>query len=134
MAAKPKGLGRGLDALLAGNSSEPQRQGAQARQIVEEKGLRQVTDTGAIETAIDEIIAKSPDKVEQVKSKPTMLGWFVGQVMKSSGGRWSASRPFCIKGSPSPSMGMSRQRRRSSRPISCPGSFAAPSGISWSAD
>jgi aspartyl-tRNA(Asn)/glutamyl-tRNA(Gln) amidotransferase subunit B len=49
--------------------------------------MKQVTDTGAIEKAIDEVIAKNPDKVEQVKAKPTMLGWFVGQVIKQSGGK-----------------------------------------------
>jgi aspartyl-tRNA(Asn)/glutamyl-tRNA(Gln) amidotransferase subunit B len=46
-----------------------------------------VTDTGAIESAIDAVIAANPDKVEQVKIKPTMLGWFVGQVMKQTGGK-----------------------------------------------
>jgi aspartyl-tRNA(Asn)/glutamyl-tRNA(Gln) amidotransferase subunit B len=46
-----------------------------------------VTDTGAIEKAIDEIIAANPDKVAQAKAKPTMLGWFVGQVMKATGGK-----------------------------------------------
>jgi aspartyl-tRNA(Asn)/glutamyl-tRNA(Gln) amidotransferase subunit B len=45
--------------------------------------MKQVTDTGAIEKAVDEIIAANPDKVEQAKAKPTMLGWFVGQVMKA---------------------------------------------------
>jgi hypothetical protein len=49
--------------------------------------MKQVTDTGAIEKAVDEIIAANPDKVEQVKAKPTMLGWFVGQVMKATGGK-----------------------------------------------
>jgi aspartyl-tRNA(Asn)/glutamyl-tRNA(Gln) amidotransferase subunit B len=49
--------------------------------------MKQVTDTGAIETAIDAIIAANPDKVEQAKAKPTLLGWFVGQVMKSTGGK-----------------------------------------------
>jgi len=57
------------------------------RQIVEARGMKQVTDTGAIEKAVDEIIAANPDKVEQVKAKPTMLGWFVGQAMKASGGK-----------------------------------------------
>ncbi len=57
------------------------------REIVETRGLKQVTDTGAIEKAVDEIIAANPDKVEQVKAKPTMLGWFVGQVMKGTGGK-----------------------------------------------
>ncbi len=56
-------------------------------EIVNTDGLKQVTDTGAIEKAVDEIIAANPDKVEQVKAKPSMLGWFVGQVMKASGGK-----------------------------------------------
>jgi aspartyl-tRNA(Asn)/glutamyl-tRNA(Gln) amidotransferase subunit B len=55
--------------------------------IVEARGLKQVTDIGAIEKAVDDIIAANPDKVEQVKAKPSMLGWFVGQVMKSTGGK-----------------------------------------------
>jgi aspartyl-tRNA(Asn)/glutamyl-tRNA(Gln) amidotransferase subunit B len=55
--------------------------------IVEARGLRQVTDVGAIEAAVDAIIAANPDKVAQAKAKPTMLGWFVGQVMKSTGGK-----------------------------------------------
>ncbi|HLH47740.1 MAG TPA: Asp-tRNA(Asn)/Glu-tRNA(Gln) amidotransferase GatCAB subunit B, partial [Roseiarcus sp.] len=55
--------------------------------IVEARGLRQVTDTGAIETAVDQIIAANPDKVAQAKAKPTMLGWFVGQTMKATGGK-----------------------------------------------
>ena len=49
--------------------------------------MKQVTDTGSIEKAVDEIIGAKPDKVEQVKAKPTMLGWFVGQAMKASGGK-----------------------------------------------
>jgi aspartyl-tRNA(Asn)/glutamyl-tRNA(Gln) amidotransferase subunit B len=63
------------------------REGGDPRAIVETRGMKQVTDTGAIERAIDEIIAANPDKVEQVKAKPTMLGWFVGQAMKASGGK-----------------------------------------------
>ncbi|HRK25456.1 MAG TPA: Asp-tRNA(Asn)/Glu-tRNA(Gln) amidotransferase subunit GatB [Beijerinckiaceae bacterium] len=55
--------------------------------IVEKRGLKQVTDTGAIEKVVDEIIAANPDKVAQAKEKPTLLGWFVGQVMKASGGK-----------------------------------------------
>jgi aspartyl-tRNA(Asn)/glutamyl-tRNA(Gln) amidotransferase subunit B len=62
-------------------------EGGSPREIVEAKGLKQVTDTGAIEKAVDDIIAANPDKVAQVKAKPTMLGWFVGQVMKASGGK-----------------------------------------------
>ena len=60
---------------------------ADPRALVEARGLKQVTDTGAIEAAIDAIIAANPDKVEQAKAKPTMLGWFVGQVMKQTGGK-----------------------------------------------
>jgi aspartyl-tRNA(Asn)/glutamyl-tRNA(Gln) amidotransferase subunit B len=56
-------------------------------EIVEKRGMKQVTDTGAIEMAVDEIIAANPDKVEQAKAKPSILGWFVGQVMKASGGK-----------------------------------------------
>jgi len=55
--------------------------------IVEEKGLKQVTDTGAIEKIVDEIIAANPEQVAQVKQKPKTLGWFVGQVMQKSGGK-----------------------------------------------
>ncbi|KMO42872.1 glutamyl-tRNA amidotransferase [Methylobacterium variabile] len=62
-------------------------EGGDPRQIVESRGLRQVTDTGAIEAAIDQIIAANPDKVEQAKAKPTLLGWFVGQTMKATGGK-----------------------------------------------
>jgi aspartyl-tRNA(Asn)/glutamyl-tRNA(Gln) amidotransferase subunit B len=56
-------------------------------EIVGTEGMKQVTDTGAIEKAVDEIIAANPEKVEQAKAKPSMLGWFVGQVMKASGGK-----------------------------------------------
>ncbi|HUJ37158.1 MAG TPA: Asp-tRNA(Asn)/Glu-tRNA(Gln) amidotransferase subunit GatB [Hyphomicrobium sp.] len=62
-------------------------EGGDPAAIVDKRGMRQVTDTGAIEKAVDEIIVANPDKVEQVKAKPTMLGWFVGQVMKASGGK-----------------------------------------------
>ena len=56
--------------------------------LVEEKGLKQVTDTGAIEAAVDAVIAANPDKVQQVKDgKTTLLGWFVGQVMKATQGK-----------------------------------------------
>ncbi|MGB8526876.1 MAG: Asp-tRNA(Asn)/Glu-tRNA(Gln) amidotransferase GatCAB subunit B, partial [Rhodoplanes sp.] len=62
-------------------------EGGDPRTIVEARGLKQVTDLGAIETIVDEIIAKNPDKVAQAKAKPTVIGWFVGQVMKASGGK-----------------------------------------------
>ncbi len=55
--------------------------------IVEEKGLKQVTDAGAIEKVVDDIIAANPKQVEQVKEKPKTMGWFVGQVMKATGGK-----------------------------------------------
>ena len=61
--------------------------GGDPEAIVEARGLRQVTDTGAIEAAIDAVIAANPDKVAQALAKPTMLGWFVGQVMKATGGK-----------------------------------------------
>ncbi|KAI6244359.1 Asp-tRNA(Asn)/Glu-tRNA(Gln) amidotransferase subunit GatB [Aphelenchoides fujianensis] len=56
-------------------------------EIVEKRGLVQINDTGAIEKAIDELIAGNPDKAEAVKEKPQALGWFVGQVMKATGGK-----------------------------------------------
>ena len=55
--------------------------------IVETRGLKQVTDTGAIEAAVDEVIAANPDKVAAAREKPSMAGWFVGQVMKATGGK-----------------------------------------------
>ncbi|MGA8600687.1 MAG: Asp-tRNA(Asn)/Glu-tRNA(Gln) amidotransferase subunit GatB, partial [Beijerinckiaceae bacterium] len=62
-------------------------EGGDPRALVESRGMKQVTDTGAIEAAIDQIIAANPDKVAQAKQKPTMLGWFVGQAMKATGGK-----------------------------------------------
>ena len=56
-------------------------------EIVETEGMKQVTDTGAIEAAVDEIIAANPDQVEKAKANPKLAGWFVGQVMKSTGGK-----------------------------------------------
>jgi aspartyl-tRNA(Asn)/glutamyl-tRNA(Gln) amidotransferase subunit B len=60
---------------------------ADPRAIVEQRGLKQVTDLGAIEKIVDDIIAKNPDKVADAKSNPKAIGWFVGQVMKASGGK-----------------------------------------------
>jgi len=62
-------------------------EGGDPIEIVEKRGLRQVTDTGAIEQAVDAVIAANPDKIAAVQAKPAMLGWFVGQVMKSTGGK-----------------------------------------------
>jgi aspartyl-tRNA(Asn)/glutamyl-tRNA(Gln) amidotransferase subunit B len=62
-------------------------EGGDPREVVEKRGMKQVTDTGAIEKAVDEVIAANPDKVAQAKEKPTLAGWFVGQVMKATGGK-----------------------------------------------
>lgn len=62
--------------------------GKDADTIVEEKGLKQVTDTGAIEALVDEVLAENPDNVAQYKSgKEQLFGFFVGQVMKKSQGK-----------------------------------------------
>ncbi|HLX17783.1 MAG TPA: Asp-tRNA(Asn)/Glu-tRNA(Gln) amidotransferase subunit GatB [Bradyrhizobium sp.] len=55
--------------------------------LVETRGMKQVTDLSAIEKMVDDIIAANPDKVAQAKAKPAAIQWFVGQVMKSSGGK-----------------------------------------------
>jgi aspartyl-tRNA(Asn)/glutamyl-tRNA(Gln) amidotransferase subunit B len=62
-------------------------EGGDPRSLVETRGMKQVTDLGAIEKAVDEIIAANPDKAAQARAKPQLIGWFVGQVMKSSGGK-----------------------------------------------
>jgi aspartyl-tRNA(Asn)/glutamyl-tRNA(Gln) amidotransferase subunit B len=61
--------------------------GGDPRALVESRGLKQVTDLSAIEKVVDDIIAANPDKVEQAKAKPAAIQWFVGQVMKSTGGK-----------------------------------------------
>jgi aspartyl-tRNA(Asn)/glutamyl-tRNA(Gln) amidotransferase subunit B len=63
------------------------QEGGDPRALVEARGMKQVTDLGAIEKVVDDIIAANPDKVEQARAKPQLIGWFVGQVMKSSGGK-----------------------------------------------
>ena len=62
-------------------------EGGDPKDIVEARGLKQVTDTGALEAAADKIIAANPEQVAKVKDKPKALGWFVGQVMKETGGK-----------------------------------------------
>ncbi|WP_106755285.1 Asp-tRNA(Asn)/Glu-tRNA(Gln) amidotransferase subunit GatB [Pannonibacter carbonis] len=62
-------------------------EGGDPAAVVEARGMKQVTDLGAIEAVVDEIIAANPDKVAQAREKPTLLGWFVGQVMKASQGK-----------------------------------------------
>ena len=64
-------------------------EGGDPAEIVEKRGMKQVTDTGAIEKAVDEVMAANPDKVAQAKEKPALAGWFVGQVMKATGGKAS---------------------------------------------
>jgi aspartyl-tRNA(Asn)/glutamyl-tRNA(Gln) amidotransferase subunit B len=61
--------------------------GGDPAEIVESRGMKQVTDMGAIEAAVDEIVAANPDQVEKAKLNPKLAGWFVGQVMKSTGGK-----------------------------------------------
>ncbi|MCX8226944.1 MAG: Asp-tRNA(Asn)/Glu-tRNA(Gln) amidotransferase subunit GatB [Sulfitobacter sp.] len=55
--------------------------------IVEERGMKQVTDTTAIEAAVDKIIAANPDQVAKARENPKLAGWFVGQTMKATGGK-----------------------------------------------
>jgi aspartyl-tRNA(Asn)/glutamyl-tRNA(Gln) amidotransferase subunit B len=63
------------------------QEGGDPRALVESRGMKQVTDISAIEKVIDDIVAANPDKVEQAKAKPAAIQWFVGQVMKSTGGK-----------------------------------------------
>ena len=62
-------------------------EGGDPAEIVAARGMKHVTDTGAIEAAVDEIIAANPDQVEKAKANPKLAGWFVGQVMKATGGK-----------------------------------------------
>jgi aspartyl-tRNA(Asn)/glutamyl-tRNA(Gln) amidotransferase subunit B len=57
------------------------------REIVEKQGLQQVSDTGALDAIIDALIAANPGQATAVKEKPQAIGWFVGQVMKETGGK-----------------------------------------------
>ncbi len=62
-------------------------EGGDPAQIVEARGMKQVTDLGAIEKAVDEIIAANPAQVEKARANPKLAGWFVGQVLKATGGK-----------------------------------------------
>ncbi|MEO0547716.1 MAG: Asp-tRNA(Asn)/Glu-tRNA(Gln) amidotransferase subunit GatB [Pseudomonadota bacterium] len=73
-------IGKDLFEILWNEGGDPAK-------IVEDRSMAQVTDTGAIEAAVDAIIASNPDKVQQAREKPNMIGWFVGQVMKETGGK-----------------------------------------------
>ncbi|WP_294621111.1 Asp-tRNA(Asn)/Glu-tRNA(Gln) amidotransferase subunit GatB [uncultured Roseovarius sp.] len=61
--------------------------GEAPEKIVADRGMKQVSDTGAIEAAVDQIIADNPAQVEKAQSNPKLAGWFVGQVMKATGGK-----------------------------------------------
>jgi aspartyl-tRNA(Asn)/glutamyl-tRNA(Gln) amidotransferase subunit B len=63
------------------------QEGGDPRVVVEARGLKQVTDISAIETVVDDIISANPDKVAQARAKPAAVQWFVGQVMKATGGK-----------------------------------------------
>ena len=62
-------------------------EGGDPAEIVEARGMKQVTDKGAIEAAVDQVIAENPAQVEKAKANPKLAGWFVGQVMKATGGK-----------------------------------------------
>ena len=62
-------------------------EGGDPRDIVEQRGLKQVSDVGALEKIVDEILANNPDKVADAKANPKAIGWFVGQVMKETQGK-----------------------------------------------
>ncbi len=62
-------------------------EGGDPEAIVESRGMKQVTDTGAIEAEVDKVIADNPAQVEKAQSNPKLAGWFVGQVMKATGGK-----------------------------------------------
>ena len=62
-------------------------EGGEPAQIVDSRGLKQVTDTGAIEAAVDQVIADNPAQVKKARANPKLAGWFVGQVMKATGGK-----------------------------------------------
>jgi aspartyl-tRNA(Asn)/glutamyl-tRNA(Gln) amidotransferase subunit B len=89
-------LGAILDLIAAGTISGKiakdlfeivWQEGGDPRALVESRGMKQVRDLGAIEKVVDDIIAANPDKVAQAKAKPAAIQWFVGQVMKSTGGK-----------------------------------------------
>ena len=66
--------------LMLNNDENPE-------DIVEREGMKQVSDTGELESIIDNIIQNNPDQVIAVKEKPKLMGWFVGQVMKETNGK-----------------------------------------------
>jgi aspartyl-tRNA(Asn)/glutamyl-tRNA(Gln) amidotransferase subunit B len=92
----PAQLGQIIDLIQSGDISGKiakdlfeivYTEGGDPRAIVEARGMRQVTDTGAIEAAVDAVIAENPAQVEKARANPKLAGWFVGQVMKATGGK-----------------------------------------------
>jgi aspartyl-tRNA(Asn)/glutamyl-tRNA(Gln) amidotransferase subunit B len=92
----PAQLGAIIDLIRAGDISGAiakdlfeivWSEGGDPAEIVERRGMRQVTDTGAIEQTVNEVISANPDKAAQARDKPNLAGWFVGQVMKATGGK-----------------------------------------------
>ncbi|MFP4238772.1 MAG: Asp-tRNA(Asn)/Glu-tRNA(Gln) amidotransferase subunit GatB [Rhodosalinus sp.] len=92
----PAQLGGILDLIASGDISGKiakelfeivYAEGGDPAGIVEARGMRQVTDTGAIEAEVDRIIAENPAQVEKARANPKVSGWFVGQVMKATGGK-----------------------------------------------
>jgi len=92
----PGALGQIIDLVSAGTISGKiakevfdivWREGGDPASIVETRGLRQVSDTGAITSIVDQVLAANPEKAEQAKQKAALLGWFVGEVMKASKGK-----------------------------------------------
>jgi aspartyl-tRNA(Asn)/glutamyl-tRNA(Gln) amidotransferase subunit B len=61
--------------------------GQDPARIVEERGLKQVTDTSSIDPIVEKLIADNPGQVETYRKNPKVIGWFVGQVMKATGGK-----------------------------------------------
>ncbi|MCB2117550.1 MAG: Asp-tRNA(Asn)/Glu-tRNA(Gln) amidotransferase GatCAB subunit B, partial [Rhodobacteraceae bacterium] len=62
-------------------------EGGDPAEVAAKHGMKQVTDTGAIEAAVDEVIAANPAQVEKARANPKLAGWFVGQVLKATGGK-----------------------------------------------
>jgi aspartyl-tRNA(Asn)/glutamyl-tRNA(Gln) amidotransferase subunit B len=89
-------IGAILDLMADGTLSSPLakevfeivwNEGGDPRTIVEARGLKQVTDVSVLEKLVDDIVAQNPDKVGDAKANPKAIGWFVGQMMKASGGK-----------------------------------------------
>jgi aspartyl-tRNA(Asn)/glutamyl-tRNA(Gln) amidotransferase subunit B len=92
----PSQLGTILDLIAAGTISGKiakdlfeivWSEGGDPAALVEARGMKQVTDLSTIQKVVDEIVGKNPEKAEQARANPKLIGWFVGQVMKASGGK-----------------------------------------------